>query len=94
VSAPPVSVPVVSAEPREHVKRERAVSTAQVAAIEMLMSGDSVKDVVSSTEISRPTVQRLKNAVSMLMSDPAADVSAQRLTGEVVSYIRAKVSQP
>jgi hypothetical protein len=94
VSAPPVSVPVVSAEPREHVKRERAVSSAQVVAIEMLMSGDSVKDVVSNTEISRPTVQRLKNAVSMLMSDPAADVSAQRLTGEVVSYIRAKVSQP
>jgi hypothetical protein len=94
VSAPPVSVPVVSAEPREHVKRERAVSSAQVAAIEMLMSGDSVKDVVSNTEISRPTVQRLKNAVSMLMSNPAADVSAQKLTGEVVSYIRAKVSQP
>jgi hypothetical protein len=91
---PPVSVPVVSAEPRGHVKRERAVSSAQVAAIEMLMSGDSVKDVVSNTEISRPTVQRLKNAVSMLMSNPAADVSAQKLTGEVVSYIRAKVSQP
>jgi hypothetical protein len=85
VSAPPVSVPVVSG------RREHSVSGEQQAALNMLMLGQPVKDVVSETGVSRATVQRIKNALTALTADPTADVSAFKLNGELVSIMRKAV---
>lgn len=89
VSVPPVSVPVVSGE-----RKPRALMNGQVQALEMLMSGESVSAVVSATAVSRATVQRIRSALTALVSNPQADVSAFKLNGELVSIMRAKVGQP
>lgn len=92
VSAPPVSVPVVSGDsvPRQHVAR-RSVSSEQQAALTALMEGFTIAQAVSMSGVSRPTVQRIKNALTALMADPTADVSAFKLNGELVSIMRKAV---
>lgn len=85
VSAPPVSVPVVSG------RRERSVSSEQQAALTALMEGFTIAQAVSMSGVSRPTVQRIKNALTALMADPTADVSAFKLNGELVSIMRKAV---
>lgn len=87
VSAPPVSVPVVSGD----TAPKRSVSSEQQAALTALMEGFTIAQAVSMSGVSRPTVQRIKNALTALMADPTADVSAFKLNGELVSIMRKAV---
>lgn len=87
VSAPPVSVPVVSGD----TAHKRSVSSEQQAALTALMEGFTIAQAVSMSGVSRPTVQRIKNALTALMADPTADVSAFKLNGELVSIMRKAV---
>jgi hypothetical protein len=92
LGTPPVSVPVVSGDsvPRQRVAR-RSVSSEQQAALTALMEGFTIAQAVSMSGVSRPTVQRIKNALTALMADPTADVSAFKLNGELVSIMRKAV---
>lgn len=90
----PVSVsipePVSVSAPRE--RAARPVSTDQEGALKMLMSGASVKEASENSGVSRPTVQRIKLALTALMSDRHADVSAQKLRSDFVDYMRREVA--